>query len=494
MDRVNIVYIGSDQHRFDCLGLNGHPQIQTPNLDRLTASGINFANAYTPCPVCTPARASLLTGQWSYQHAALTIPQMTEAHRTYLSHLKTVPEVLRDAGYVQGYVGKWHVADRSGHPQPEELGFGEYVPEGRYERWRGEQEIPPGPRGQTWASAANSPKDFDRMIRGAEDEHISPDQSRLHWGADHAIRMIESAAAGGEPFFVRWDPSEPHPANVVPQPYASMYDPRELEPWGSFAEEFSGKPYIQRQQLESWGIAHWTWDDWAPVVARYLGEISLLDHEIGRVIEAVERCGRGDSTVIIYTTDHGDLCGSHRMMDKHFVMYDDIVRVPLIIGSPAGRNTDSPSATDGWSRGSVYRGFVSHAIDLASTLCELAGVDPPDTFQGRSLVPVLRDEPDANGEPRSDIISAYHGGQFGLFSQRMVRDHEWKYVWNPTAVDELYHMTEDPWELVNLGADPAFADQLHRLRVRLADWMRKTDDPLLNPWTQFQLLHGRKLP
>ncbi len=459
MKPSNIVLIHSDQHRYDCVGANGHPLVRTPNLDRLASEGVNFSHAFCPIPLCMPTRASMLCGQWPTEHLQIANTD-TEAPRPLRAGLPTFSQLLRDAGYHLGYVGKWHVDPER---DPLEFGFCEYVPEWHYARWRREAGLPDRPRTNRWF--------------GEVDPHIEPEQSKLAWGADRLIGMLESCSEEDGPFFLRWDPSEPHLPNVLPEPYASMYPPGRIEPWSGFADTFEGKPYIQAQQLRTWGIADWTWDDWAPIVSRYLGEISLLDAQVGRVMDALDGLGLAQDTLLIYTADHGDMCGSHRMVDKHYVMYDDVVRVPLIATWP----TSAPA-------GRVCDAFVSSAIDLASTFCELGGVAIPDTFRGQSLVPLLRGET-SNG--REDIFATYHGNQFGLYSQRMVRDRRWKYVWNATAEDELYDLDSDPAELRNLATAPAASAELARLRRRLVEWMEATNDRLLNQWTRPQILEGR---
>ena len=456
---MNFVIVSSDQHRYDCVGANGHPLLKTPHLDKMAAEGMRFTHAFCPIPLCVPGRASFLTGTWPTRHLSVANWD-TEAPRPLRDDLPTWSQCLADAGYWLGYVAKWHV-DRD--KDPTAFGHHEYVPEGRYFHWRKEQGLPPRPRENAWM--------------GEVDPHVTPEQSKLAWGADHAIRMLGERAADGKPFVVRWDPTEPHLANVVPEPYASMYPPGTIEPWPSFSDTFEGKPYIQAQQLRTWKIDGWTWDDWAPVVSRYLGEISLIDAQVGRILDALDRLGLAEDTLVVYTTDHGDMCGGHRMIDKHFIMYDDVVRVPMIVRwpgrVPAGRVCDA---------------FVSNFIDLPSTILDLAGVPIPETFQGQSLVPILLGEADDTG--REDIFAAYHGNQFGLYSQRMVRTRRWKYVWNATAEDELYEIAGDPAELENRATDPACADVLAHLRRRLVAWMEATDDTLLNGWTRVQILEG----
>lgn len=457
-DRPNILFINADQLRFDCLGVNGHRLIRTPNIDRLASEGINYGRAFCPSPICTPARTSLLTGLWPTQHCCIA-NSGTEAGRPMIEGLTTFPQILRQAGYRLGYVGKWSV-DEAG---PLKHGFHEYVPERGYGEWRKAQGLPPRPN-VGWF--------------GGTDAAVRPEQSRLGWGASETVRLLKEYGGDGRPFFLRWDAPEPHLPNVVPEPFASMYAPRDIAPWPSFPDAMTGKPYIQRQQRRTWEIDGWDWERWQPVVARYLGEVSLMDQQIGRVLGALQELGLTDKTLVIFSTDHGDLCGAHGLIDKHYVMYEDVVRVPLIARWP-GR----------LAAGTSCDAFVCNALDLASTFLGVAGLGAPASFMGR----ILPHFGGSAAEERPDIFAMYQGNQFGLYSQRMVRDARWKYVWNATAEDELYDLHGDPGELQNLAQDSAGRDELARLRPRLVEWMESIRDPLLNGWTRRQLEAGLKV-
>ena len=252
-----------------------------------------------------------------------------------------------------------------------------------------------------------------------------------------------------------------------------------MPPWPSFPDPLTNKPYMQAQQRRSWGIDSWSWKEWAPIVARYLGQISLIDAQVGRVLAALDELGLADDTLVIFTADHGDLCGGHGMIDKHYVMYEDVTHVPLILrwrGHTA--------------RGATNDAFISHAIDLAATFIELARAESPQQFVGRSLVPTFDGSTDLG---RTNITSTYFGNQFGLYSQRMLRDRRYKYVWNLSAEDELYDMANDPGELTNLAQDGALREVLADLRLRLLAWLEETRDPILNMWTRRQLADGAKL-
>ncbi len=470
----NILLIMSDQHRFDCLGVNGHPLLRTPNLDRLAAGGMNFRHAFTPIPLCIPARNSFFHGCWSFQHLAIANWD-TEAPRPARPDLPTFIDGLRGRGYFLGHVGKWHV-----HPERQgfEYGFDEYVPETWYGRWRQAQGRPPPPE-RPYTVEDDGSRRFLNQWFGGLDNGISPEETRPAWGADHVSRMLEDRRRDNRPFFIQWWLTEPHLPCVLPEPFHSMIAPETVPPWPGFPDSLDNKPYIQRQQRRTWKLDGWTWEQWRPVVARYLGMISLIDAQVGRVIETLEQTGLAPDTWVIYTADHGDMCGSHGMIDKHYVMYDDVTRVPLIMRWPGV----IPA-------GAVSDAFVSHMLDLSVTFLEVAGAERPESFVGNSLLPVMRQESRAGG--RDDIFAAYHGNQFGLYTQRMVRDRRWKYVWNATAEDELYDLTRDPGELHNLAPCPESAAELARLRNRLLEWMEQADDPLLNRWVRAQLLEGLK--
>jgi len=456
----NILLVQADQHRYDCLGASGHPLVRTPSLDRLAAEGVQFTRAYCPIPVCVPARNSLITGAWPSQHGVIA-NWGTEAPYPAQETLPTYTQALRESGYRLAHVGKWQVHPKHG---PEAYGYHQHAPSSHYAAWRAARGLPPRPHQGGWF--------------GEPDPEAGPEDTRLAWGAGQVIRILEDYAARDAPFYVQWDTNEPHLPWVLPEPYYSMYPGAEISPWPSFPDPLLDKPYIQAQQRRTWGIEGWTWEQWAPVVGRYLGEISLLDAQVGRILDALDDLDLAGQTMVVYTTDHGGLCGGHGMIDKHYVMYEDVIHVPLIVSWP-GRTVP----------GTRCSAFVSGALDLAATFCRAAGAPVPESFQGQSLLPFLAD-PTSGG--RSDILSVYMGNQFGLYSQRMVREMRWKYVWNATDVDELYDLETDPGELHNLAAQLGVEGELRRLRHRLVDWMQETGDRLLNGWTKAQLIEGRK--
>ena len=468
MQRPNILFLFSDQHRFDCLGVNGHRRLQTPNLDALAQQGVNFTHTFCPVPMCVPARCSLLTGTWAWRHGT-TMNFDGPCYRPMDRTLPTYPALLNEQGYYTAHVGRWHVTPDT---NPHDFGYAHHVAGGGYE-----PPMQPGGYGQ-WRAQQGLPPQPDTGFFGGVDSHITAQQHFLTWEADQTIASLHQAAQHDQSFLIEWHTVTPHLPNIVPEPWASMYDPQTLDPWPGFDDPLKDKPFIQAQQLRTWKVDHWTWSDWAPIVARYLGEISLYDQQIGRVLTALEKLGLRDNTLIVYTSDHGDLCGSHGMIDKHFVMYDDVLRVPMIISGP-----------NGFTGGGANDAFIYNALDLPYTFLQLAGAAPPTSFVGRDLAAVIANR---DPHPRHEVYAHYSGNQFGLFSQRMLRDRNYKYVWNPTAQDELYDLQDDPAEISNIAMDPANRDCLQRMRARLVAQMRAAADPLLNLWTQNQLLEGLK--
>jgi arylsulfatase A-like enzyme len=456
--KPNILFFHVDQQRYDCLGAAGQMRVHTPNLDRLASQGMWFTNAFTPIGTCCPARQTSYCGRWPALHRGYWnydqfMPPESFACRTWSQDLNT-------AGYQASYAGKWHV-----HPTltPLEYGYAEYVPSSDYAAFR---------------RARNLPDLVCDDVRGEWFGGVDPaplEQTRTHWLAYQATGMLRRLATCGKPWHLRVDFEEPHlPCNPV-QEFLDLYDPAQIQPWGNFADPLDGKPYIQRQQPASWNVQGLPWSEWSRYVHRYLAMVSQIDDAIGRVLRELEVLGEDRDTVVMYTTDHGDACGSHGMMDKHYVMYEEIIHTPLMVRWP------------GVVRGeSVCDAFVINELDLASTLPEIAGIPVPEDYQGRSLVPLLRGETPADW--RTEAYSSYNGQQFGLYVQRMIRTRDWKYVWNLTDTDELYDLQNDPGEIKNRIADPACVELIAGLRRQLLDELRRQGDGVVkSPWTVNQL-------
>ena len=212
------------------------------------------------------------------------------------------------------------------------------------------------------------------------------------------------------------------------------------------------------------------------MVARYYGVVSQLDQAIGRILDALERTGQKENTIVVFTSDHGDMCGSHQMLDKHYVLYDDICRVPMMVRYPGKEPRQCER-------------FVSNCLDLPYSFIDWLGLDRPEVEHGQAL-PLEAGEDEA---ARERIVCTSNGQQFGLYSTRMIRDDRYKYVWNLTDVDELYDLESDPGEKVNLIAEAAQQERIADLRRRLCTELEKHGDRFVgNEWIRRQLLEGKK--
>lgn len=481
----NVVLLLTDQLRYDVLGSSGGT-VATPHLDAFAASGTRFTRAYTPTGLCSPARNSILTGLYPHNHGVLNNVTGPDAVADDVRpDAALLPHLFGDAGYRTGYVGKYHVA---AHEAPTRHGFdvalatGFFWGDDDFARWREEQGHP------VTVDAPAFPVDTFTRYRPLTDEgrrhgatqrgfpvmgreRVPLEATVPSYLLERSLQLVDEWSQGEEPFFLTVSFIGPHWPHTLPEPYWSMYDPDEIEPWPSFTDDLAGKPGAQRKSLVHHGVDDWSWDDWAPVVATYFGSVSYHDELIGRFLAGLTARGLDDDTVVVITTDHGDMTGSHRQFNKGPHMYEDVYRVPMMVRWPG---VTEP--------GSVVDDFAS-PMDLLPTLLPVAGAAVPDGLDAIDLGPALRGQ---DGSPRRDSFFAeFSGSEMGLYSQRMLRTERWKLVYNPWDVDELYDLENDPWELDNLAGDPAHAQLQRALEARLWRWMHDTADPLAGPAANF---------
>lgn len=454
---MNILLIHSDQHRYDCIAAHGlRPDIHTPNLDQLAAKGATFSRAYTTIPICTPARASLLTGAWPTTHGSFCIPT-SELNRAARPALPTLFPLLKSAGYRTAWVGKYHRELECDEPGAAE-GLDEFVPLWHYGKYRDAHGIPTDVK--------------THGLFGDENTTQQPDQTSLAWQADHVIRLLGDGTSA-QPQIIRWDPPEPHLPCRPASTFTARYDAKQITAWPSFPDTLDNKPGILARQRRIWGLDGWTWDDWAPLVRLYYGIVTELDHHIGRVLAHLEATGQAENTLVLYSTDHGDFMGGHGLMDKHFSFYDDIARIPLIVRAP-GRIQP----------GTTCDAFASGSIDIARTILAAAGVDAPSSYVGHDLVAMAAD----GARPRDVAYAQYFGTESGAYSCRMIRDDRYKFVYHAVGdTHEFYDLVVDPCELTNRITDPALAADILRLKARLWDEMKSCGDRLGNGWTEIEL-------
>ena len=479
--QTNVLLLMTDQHRVDTLGCYGNDVCQTPALDALAESGTRFDRAFTPTAICTPARATLLTGQLPFRHALLANYERNVGYREELddSHVPFTRD-LHAAGYQLGHVGKWHVGKRRG---PEAAGFeGEHYPgwgnpvqHPDYLRYLEANGLPRfGLRTEVRGTFPNG--EPGNLLAGVLDQPV--EATFEYFLAERTIERLRHYArdvhAEGRPFFLGCHWFGPHLPYCIPQEYYDRYDPARVELPVSMEETFRDKPRVQAHYSAHWTFDSFSADDWRKLIAAYWGYVSLIDEQVGRVLAAVDELGLRDITTVVFTADHGEFTGSHRLHDKGPAMYDDIYRIPLLVrmpGAPGGRVDDA---------------FVT-LTDLTPTFLDLAGIDPVDDelgngqvgadgrrrFDGRSLMPLVRGERPADWPDH--VTAEFHGHHFP-YPQRMIRTTDHKLVVNPPDENELYDLRADADELHNRYHDPELAEVRSELLRRLYEILRDRGD------------------
>lgn len=453
MDKPNIIFIMTDQQQASTVD-PGSP-CQTPTLDGLAADGMRFTCAHTVNGICSPTRASLMTGVYPSQHGMVDCTHSVEPYRAKLNTgIEMWSQRLQRTGYHTGYFGKWHVErsgrlDRFGFDEHEVQGYGG-DPRG-FAAHRAKLGLPT--RSTDFIKQYNVTRQGyrDYLLYGVLDE---PEQgSSFYYYFDRGIDFMRRAAENTRPwclFVSSGGPGDPH---YVPQSYAERYDPRDIAQPPSFHDDLLDKPEVYGRQQGIWRDVAWA--DHAQAIACYYARVTMMDAQIGRLLRALDETGQAENTIVIYTNDHGIMMGDHGLHCLGVFPFEEGYRVPLIVRwpgqTPAGATCEA----------------LTNTLDLAPTILDMAGAAPLPHAEGRSLAPWLRGEtPD---DWPDDIMAEFHGQRF-FWTQRLVWTRRHKYVFNGFARDELYDLERDPYELTNLAQDPDYEGLVETMATRM--WRR----------------------
>ena len=493
--RPNILLMLTDQHRLSAVGAYGETPCRTPHIDRLASQGVLFQTAYTACPVCTPARASIITGQAPHNHG-MTLN--TEDLGAPVHQLPDAPHLisrrLESAGYRCGYIGKWHLGSydrRKLHVPiapclPRDVGFeGDNFPghgdggwnSPQFQSYLRDRRLSAGYL--EWPEKADAFRERRafRLMQGGVEGTVP------HYLAGNTIDMIDrfTAAEGDAPFFIWhnfWGPHEPY----CPTPeYLEMYRDVEIPPWPNLnapachtggPHRLTLAPAVRRRG------GNLPWSDWAAGIRYYYAFTTMIDDQIGRIVEHLRDRGLLESTVVIFMADHGEALGDHGgTYNKGWTHFEETHRIPLLIRMP-----------DGTGRGCRCDELVS-LLDIYPTILDMAGAacaherppvpkrwpfELPHHPDGRSLLPLVRGE---KVPWRDAVVSEFHGlcGNTGIM--RTMRCGPYKYGYTLLGRDELYDLEHDPHEMHNLIDDRAHAATADMLRRRLHRWMEERWDP-----------------
>jgi len=459
--RPNILHIQSDQQQWATVAERS--ECRTPNLNRLAREGMLFERSYTASAVCCPSRAITLSGAYHWHNGVYNqIHSAPSVKRDLNRDTVLYSQRLRDAGYRLGYVGKWHC---SWVRTPADFGFESLAnvfgcdPRAlaRLDLNPDRVERPPAARSTpvrnfTWPGGDIFP--MWGWTGGSEQ------QTPEAYSTECAIRMMRRFAGQPGPWHLEVQYLQPHDPYMPLKSYLERYDPRSIPVARSFQDTFQNKPGLHRRESMSWGKI--TEDDYRNSRAYYYAQVEQLDAQIGRLLGALDKTGQADNTLVVFTTDHGDMVGAHRMWIKGWIPYEECYRIPLLVRWP----------------GRVRAGARSRALvglqDLAHTYVEAGGARPMPYPDGRSLVPLFQD-PNASGW-RDSMLCAYYGGEF-LYTQRMAITDRYKYVFNGFDWDEMYDLERDPDEMENIAYSDAHNAQADDMRARLWEMMERFEDP-----------------
>ncbi len=446
VQRPNIVFVLVDDLRWDELGCSGHPFALTPNADRLAREGAMFTNAFSVAPLCSPSRACFLTGQYPMRHGM--IDNTNRSHRSH--QLKTWPAMLRASGYRTAFVGKWHMGNDDS-PRP---GFDRWV------SFRGQGE------------STNPELNIDGRTTGAQG-YITDILT------DHAAAFLEARQSA--PFCLYLSHKAIHP-NIVQRDdgsvtgtgtaaeqfihaprHRSLYMGKSVPHRPNYAKPPAGKPALQQPiaGLPPLGPGTVTPD---PVILNRMRMMKSVDESLGRILQILEKRGQLSNTMVVLTSDHGYFYGEHGLSAERRLAYEECIRIPLLVRYPRLARP-----------GARIQPFALN-IDIAPSMLEAASVRRTGSFDGRSLIPLLLDEP---GNWRDAFLVEYSSDNVFPRIRNMgyhaLRGRDFKLIRyrHLKGMDELYDLARDPYEMNNLIASPAAKELSVKAARRLAELLRR---------------------
>lgn len=455
-DKPNLLFIMSDQRRADSMAAYGNVGYQVPVINKLASQCVVFEHAYCTQPVCTPSRSSMMTGMWPHQNGCVH-------NNVALRHdAMTLPQLLADPDYRTGYFGKWHLGD-------------EIFPQHGFEEWRAIEDLyakyySPG-RDKSARSA------YDHFLRrvGYKPDDTKRDMFSRDFAAMLPMEYTKTSylAIEAQKFIYenRHQPWLLYVSSLWPHtPQTSVLNDLHTEAEAPLPKNYPGIPTTpepesykcdrKKTELDRAGFQQ--------LARNYAGLCSLVDEELGRILWMLEVTGQAENTILVYTSDHGEMLGSHSMRYKQ-VMYEESVRVPHLLRVPFRSRQATRVAQP-----------VSH-IDLVPTLLQLLGGDASG-LAGRSLVPVLEGK-----RPPEDVFlewTKYSSETFGCAipnGRTVVSPDGYKLVLYDTDVSMLFDHRKDPWEMNNVFGRREYADVQARLTRKIAAWQKQTGDELPLP-------------
>jgi N-acetylglucosamine-6-sulfatase len=439
----NIIFILVDDMRWDQLSLTGHPFAQTPNIDRIGKEGVTFNNAFVCTPLCSPSRASFLTGQYPHKHRIINNDRNG---LSFISHkLITFPQMLRRAGYETAFIGKWHMGD----DDTRRPGF------------------------DHWISFRAQGLFIDPVvnINGQRKQYTGYMTDLLNQWTKEYLQASHS-----KPFLLYLSHKAVHGPFLPAKRHERLYANQKYTPPFNADDDLEGKPALNRKlpPVDKLTIPGATPEPAEPRFGRskeyedifldHLRCLSSVDEGVGMIFDVIEQMGELDNTLIIFASDNGFLFGEHGLFLNKRVPYEESLRIPLLMRYPKLIQTG------------IKRDQMVLNIDIAPTLYDLASVEPPIPMHGKSLLPVLKNE---SHDLRSDFLAEYYLEKITpLYAHwQAVRAESWKYIRYPKlpGMDELYDLQNDPGELTNLFHSQKHQSKVGQMQLKLKELLENSE-------------------
>ncbi|WP_044207926.1 sulfatase-like hydrolase/transferase [Flammeovirga sp. OC4] len=487
--KTNLVFIITDQQQYKALGLAGNKVLKTPNLDRLGKDGAYFVNAYSACAVCGPARSSILTGR-TVENTGVNNNDKTYYYtKEKVMQHPTFDELLKEEGYTCEYYGKWHAMANKAkvYSNPEK-----YARNGKYafdhggqsffyQDWLNEslkkRALENGEHIDRFTKRPYTPDPIDTFFgqEYKDVKNIKKSQPNFHgrlnipkeytmtaFQAQQTIDAIERLKK--KPFSITCSFHYPHAPMIVPEPFYSMYKPEDMTPPESINDEMKNSPYANangRKKLKEYSDP----EKIKYMISNYYGLITEVDYWIGQIIDKIDELGLTENTLIVFTSDHGEMLGAHGLREKN-VFYEESAHIPLLMKLPTQIKPNS-----------TVDGYVSH-IDIFSTILDYMDVDAPSA-DGKSL----RNMIEGKEEEYGDYVVTEWNYRGDVSPNYMIVKDGWKlmipYSVESKVINVLYNMNEDPHEMNNLlGKNPnqeQYTEKAEELRSALLEWLKKNN-------------------
>lgn len=462
--RPNILLFVTDQQQ-ERITRSDYPSI-LPRLERFANEGVRFGQMFTTMAHCCPSRASLFTGLYPSQHGVYNNVSNPQALSVGLRHdVATFAERLSENGYSLYFSGKWHISSTE---NPQDRGWTELnVTAGKdsfmsttVEQWR-----------KVHPTLGNNPRSRGALLRpgwrpyqlyGESDRHYLSDNEVVK-AAERKIRELRDAQ---EPWCMYVGVLAPHDPFFALKEYIEAYDPKQMPLPYNYRDQLLDKPaYFRRMRNLFDQLSE---SEVRECIAHYLALNSQVDDMFGRVLDALESTGQADDTLVIFMSDHGESLGAHGLFLKGISPYDETYRIPCIMRWPNGINQSGRVVDE-----------LTSIMDIAPTIIEVAQAETRSPMSGQSLAPFFHS---AHVPTWRDTVYSQCNGVEIYFTQRIVRTKQFKLVYNPTDVDELYDLESDPYEMANLSDNPKFTDIKYELFRRLWQNAAQVNDTLFGDY------------